>query len=53
MEDELCHITIFKDNDYFVARTESAYGGHRELKSKVFEDVLEQVNTELIEEFDE
>ena len=52
MEDVLCNITIVKENEYFVAHIESDYGGSRDFKSKNFEEVLEQVNTELTDEFD-
>ncbi len=52
MEDVLCNIEIVKENDNFIARVQSDYGGSREFKSKNFEDVLEQMMMELQEEFD-
>lgn len=52
MEDVLCNVEIIKDNSEFVARIQSAYGGNREYKSPVFEEVLEQLTIELQEEFD-
>ena len=52
MEDVLCNIEIVKDNDNFVARIQSDYGGNREYKSKNFEEVIEQMAMELQEEFD-
>jgi len=52
MEEVLCNIEIVKENDVFVARIQSDYGGNREYKSKNFEEVLEQMAMELQEEFD-
>lgn len=52
MEDVLCNVEIVKDNNTFIARIQSAYGGTREYKSPNFEEVLEQLTMDLQEDFD-
>ena len=53
MEDEvLCSIEIAKENNDIVARVQSEYGGLREYKCSNFEEVLEQLLSDLQEEFD-
>ena len=52
MEEELCTVEIFKDNNNYVARIKSDLGGSREYKSQYFEDVLEQFVMDIQEEFD-
>ena len=52
MEESLCTIEIAKENDSFVVHISSDYGGNRDIKSKNFEEVLEQMAMELQEEFD-
>ncbi|MDC7950517.1 hypothetical protein PAA26_00150 [Methanomassiliicoccaceae archaeon COG_1] len=52
MEDSLCNIELFKDNDDFIVRIQSDMGGKREFKSANFEDLLSQISNELQEEFD-
>jgi len=52
VEEPLCSIEILKDNNNFVARIQSEYGGNREYKSSNFEEVLEQMTMDLQEEFE-
>ncbi|AGI47053.1 hypothetical protein TALC_00038 [Thermoplasmatales archaeon BRNA1] len=52
MEEHLCNVEIVKDNNNFVARIQSDFGGTREYKSNNFEEVLEQLYSDLQEEFD-
>jgi len=52
MEEVLCNVELAKDNNNFVARIQSDFGGMREYKSANFEEVLEQLTLDLQEEFD-
>lgn len=52
MEDVLCNIELVKDNNNFIVRIQSEYGGTREYKSSNIEEVLEQMTMDLQEEFD-
>ena len=52
MEEVLCNVELVKDNNNFIARIQSAFGGMREYKSTNFEEVLEQMTMDLQEEFD-
>jgi len=53
MEESLCNVKVMKDNNNFVARIQSDFGGTREYKSSNFEEVLEQIYSDLQEEFDQ
>ena len=52
MEEPICSVEILRRDDHFVARVVSQLGGKREYKSKVFENLLEQILFELQEEFE-
>ncbi len=53
MEEEvLCNIELVKDNNDFVAKIQSEFGGVREYRSSQFEEVLEQLMQDLQEEFE-
>ena len=52
MEEVLCNIEIIKENNDFVVRVQSAFGGVRNYRSDVFEDVFEQFMMDVQEEFD-
>ncbi|MDR0523433.1 MAG: hypothetical protein LBG62_03325 [Candidatus Methanoplasma sp.] len=52
MEELLCNVELVKENNDFVARIQSDLGGMREYKSPNFEEVLEQIFTDLQEEFE-
>ncbi len=52
MEEVLCNVELVKDNNNFIARIQSDFGGMREYESTNFEEVLEQMTMDLQEEFD-
>lgn len=53
MEEEvLCSVELVKDNNDFLAKIQSEYGGVREYRSSNFEEVLEQLIQDLQEEFE-
>jgi hypothetical protein len=53
MEEEiLCNIEFVKSNNDVVARVQSDLGGPREYKATSFEEVLEQLVSDLQEEFE-
>ncbi len=52
MEEVLCNVELVKENNDIVARVQSDLGGVREYKSSNFEEVLEQLMSDLQEEFD-
>lgn len=52
MEEVLCNIEIVKENNTFIARIESDYGGSREYKSGNIEDVIEQFVMDIQDEFE-
>ncbi|MBQ3735625.1 MAG: hypothetical protein II855_01695 [Candidatus Methanomethylophilaceae archaeon] len=52
MEEVLCNIEIVKENNMFIARIDSDYGGAREYKSGNIEDVIEQFVMDIQDEFD-
>ncbi len=53
MEEEiLCNVELVKDNNDFVVRLQSDFGGVREYRSNSFEEVLEQLMQDLQEEFE-
>ena len=52
MEEVLCNVELVKDNNNFIARIQSDFGGMREYKFTNFEEVLEQMTMDLQEEFD-
>lgn len=51
-QESLCNIEILKENNLFVVRIDSTIGGIREYKSSNFEDVLNQLDTDLRDDFD-
>lgn len=51
-QESLCNIEILKENNLFVVRIDSTIGGIREYKSVNFEDVLNQLDTDLRDDFD-
>lgn len=53
MEERLSSIEILKREDTFIAHVVSQLGGKREYKSKIFENLLEQILFDLREEFQE
>ncbi|MFA6804695.1 MAG: hypothetical protein WCQ23_00750 [Candidatus Methanomethylophilaceae archaeon] len=52
MEEILCNVELVKENNNIVARIQSDLGGVREYKSPNFEEVLEQLVSDLQEEFE-
>lgn len=52
MEEILCNVELVKENNDIVARIQSDLGGVREYKSPNFEEVLEQLISDLQEEFE-
>ena len=52
MEEVLCNIEIVKENNMFIAKIDSDYGGSREYKSGNIEDVIEQFVMDIQDEFE-
>ncbi len=52
MEEVLCSIEIVKENNKYIARIESDYGGSREYTSSNIEDVIEQFVIDIQDEFE-
>lgn len=52
MEESLCNIQIMRESSSFVVKIQTELGGIREYKSKNFEGVLQQMLTDIQEEFD-
>ena len=52
MEEFLCSIELVKDNNEFIARIQSDFGGVREYKSKEIESVIEQFVMDIQDEFE-
>jgi len=52
MEEILCNIELVKDNNTYIARIQSGFGGVRDYKSANIEEVLEQLTLDLQEEFE-
>lgn len=52
MEELLCSIEIVKENNVYMAKIQSEYGGSREYSSTSIEDVVEQFVMDIQEEFE-
>jgi len=52
MEESICQIEIESNGSNFVARVASGMGGSRELQSSRFDDLLNQLISELHAEFE-
>ncbi len=52
MEESLCRIEITREDDRFIGRMHSALGGNREYSSMAFDRMLNQIVSELQDEFD-
>ena len=52
LEESLCNIQIMRESSSFVVKIQTELGGIREYKSKNFEGVLQQMLTDIQEEFD-
>lgn len=52
MEESLCRIEIFREGPRFIGRMHSSLGGNREYASQAFDRVLNQIVSEMQDEFD-
>ncbi len=52
MEERLCQIDFIRTESNIVARLQSQLGGLREFTGETFDEVLEQVYLELMDEFE-
>ncbi|MCL4325916.1 MAG: hypothetical protein M1481_03715 [Candidatus Thermoplasmatota archaeon] len=52
MEETICSVEFLKNEKEYLARIQSGAGGFREYHATSINDVLEQVITELEEEFE-
>ena len=52
MEERLCQIEFVRTESNITARIQSQFGGTREFTADSFEEVLEQVYLELLDEFE-